>query len=126
MAHCDENLAKIYAALTHYQVTHEGKNPPRLHDLEGIDGLTAWNFICPAGSAGIGESPWVWRGADLDENAPAQMILAYDTKPVHKGRRNILFADGSLKRPPEHFLKKAILIDNDLRRTYGLLEIPGP
>ncbi len=126
MSHCDDNLKKIYDALKVYQEQHEGKNPSDLLKLENTEGLTAWDFVCPANGTGMGETPWVWRGGDLDANATGAFILAYDAKPVHKGRRNVLFADGVIKRPPEHFLKKALAKDNEIRQTYGLPEKPGP
>lgn len=124
MSHCDDNLAKIYQALKVYQDGHEGRNPAELLELDGVNGLTLWDFLCPASSAAIGQTAWTWRGGDLHANVPGEMVLAYDAGPVHKGRRNVLFTDGTVKRPPDHFLKRALVRDNELRREYGLQEKP--
>lgn len=125
MSHCDDNLKKIYAALLIWQEEHAGQNPPEILDLEGTAGLTAWDFICPASDAGIGSSPWGYRGHDLYSGAPAEMVLAFDKKPVHKGRRNVLFADGSMMRPPEKLFQSIIDKDNRLRQQLQLAEKPA-
>ena len=51
------------------------------------------------------------------------MVLAFDKKPVHKGRRNVLFADGSMMRPPEKLFQSIIDKDNRLRQQLYLSEI---
>ena len=122
MAHCDEALVRIGKGIRQYQAEHEGENPATLEELIGHNGLTAWDLVCPAGSANIGESSYVYRGSDLYAYVPDEMILAYDLEPWHKGRRNILFADGSVKRPLEEAFAKAIEKDNQCRRSLELEE----
>ena len=53
------------------------------------------------------------------------MIIAYDRKPWHKGRRNVLFADGKVRRPPEAAFEKYIERDNSLRQELGMEEMKG-
>ena len=52
------------------------------------------------------------------------MILAYDKQPWHKGRRNVLFANGQVTRPTEPDFRKAVATDNRLRRDLSLPEKP--
>jgi len=122
MAHCDEALARIVKVIQQYQAEHEGKNPATLEELIGSNGLTAWDVVCPASSVGIGECSYVYRGGDLYAYVPEKMILAYDREPWHKGRRNVLFADGNVKRPLEEAFEKAIEKDNQFRRSLELEE----
>ena len=122
MAHCDEALVRIGNIIRQYQEEHEGKNPSTLEDLLDGTGLTAWDLVCPASSNGAGECSYVYRGSDLYAYVPDEMILAYDREAWHKGRRNVLFADGSVKRPLEEAFEKAIEIDNQFRRSLELEE----
>ena len=116
MAHCDNALATIGRAILLFQQKHDGKNPLSFKSLLAqSDELTAWEFICPVSSEPIGRTSYVYRGCDLDSTAAAEMILAYDRAAVHKGRRNILFADGSVSRPNEDGFELAIARDNELR-----------
>ena len=122
MSHCDDNLKKVYEALLIWQNEHEGQNPPEILDLKGIGGLTAWDFICPVSNAGIGTCPWDYRGGDLYMGVASEMILAHDKDPVHKGRRNVLFADGSMTRLPEKLFQSLVDKDNRFRLQIGLNE----
>ena len=125
MSHCDDALRKIGKAIISYQKGHDNQNPPSLHQLVEIEALTPWDLVCPASTFGVGECSYEYRGADLENEADPEMILAYDKLPNHKGRRNILFADGQVKRPPEKFLKKFIDKDNQIRRQLQLTEKPA-
>ena len=123
MAHCDDALRAIGRAILCYQQNNQGCNPPGFKALlSDADDLTAWQFICPVGPEPIGQSSYVYRGADLDGDAPAEMILAYDRSAVHKGRRNVLFADGRVTRPTESDFEKAIVRDNQLRGEFDLAQ----
>lgn len=121
MAHCDDALRAIGRAILCYQQDNEGSNPPSFKALLSEAGdLTAWQFICPVSPEPVGQSSYVYRGVDLDWGAGAEMILAYDRSAVHKGRRNVLFADGRVTRPIESDFEKAIARDNQLRGEFGL------
>jgi len=122
MAHCDEALARIGKIIRRYQEENEGKNPTTLEELIGSNELTAWDLVCPASSVGIGECSYIYRGSDLYAYVPEEMILAYDREAWHKGRRNVLFAGGSVKRPLEKAFEKAIEKDNQFRRSLELEE----
>lgn len=122
MGHCDEALKKIGRAVVAYQRNNDGANPATLAILLEVSDLTAWDFVCPAGGYGPGESSYIYRGDDLCADLPDadEMILAYDRSACHKGRRNVLFADGAARRPTEQNFEKAIEKDNQIRRQFGL------
>ena len=121
MPHCDDALRAIGQAILLYQQNNRGRNPPSFKVLlSEADELTAWQFICPVGPEPIGRTSYVYRGADLDCHASAEMILAYDRSPVHKGRRNVLFADGRVTRPTEVDFEKNVARDNQLRGELNL------
>jgi len=61
--------------------------------------MTPWDLLCPASPDGIGSCSYIYRGCDLCTGVPDEMIIAYDRRPWHQNRRNILFADGSVTRP---------------------------
>lgn len=113
---------RIGKVIQQYQAEHEGKNPATLEELLNGNSLTAWDLVCPASSAGIGECSYVYRGSDLYAYVPEEMIVAYDRAPWHKGRRNVLYADGRVKRPLEEAFEKAIQKDNQIRKTMELEE----
>ena len=123
MGHCDDSLRKIGRAIFAYQKSHN-QNPASLEILLENEALTAWDLICPVGPESIGECSYVYRGDDLYPYAPDEMILAYDKHPFHKGRRNLLFANGQVHRPPEPAFLKALDYDNQFRRELGLTEKP--
>jgi len=123
MAHCDETLKKIGRIIFDYQKNNEGKNPPDLQTLVDLDILSPWDLVCPASSFGVGQCSYEYRGADLYSGLPKDLILAYDKQPGHKGRRNILFANGDVSRPPEKIFHKHLSQDNKLRQKLSLPEI---
>ena len=47
-----------------------------------------------------------------------QGLNIYDKQANHKGRRNFLFADGHVERPPEQYVH--VLVDKDNRRRVEL------
>jgi len=118
--HCDESLVKIGKALLVWQNSHDRQNPSRIEDLVGTDGLSAWDIICPASPEGVGQCSYVWRADDLSADVPPEMILAYDKHPNHKGRRNVLFADGHVERFPERVFDRKIQADNEIRIQLAL------
>ena len=124
MSHCDDTLRQIGQALAAYQNNGDGSNPEKLETLIETSTLTAWDFVCPAGAADVGESAYVYRGEDLYASVHSKMIVAYDHHPVHRGRRNILFANGRVTRPKEEDFQKAANKDNTLRTELGLPEKP--
>ena len=124
MSHCDDTLRQIGQALTAYQNNGDGSNPEKLETLIESSTLTLWDFVCPAAATPVGQSAYTYRGQDLYHAAPPEMIIAYDSKPVHRGRRNILFANGQVNRPKEEDFQKAANKDNTLRTDLGLPEKP--
>ena len=122
MAHCDESLRKIFGAIRAYAKANGGGYPARLEELVEAEAITAWDLVCSAGSVPIGKSSYVYRGSDLYETVPEEMVVAYDIGPWHKGRRNILFVNGEVKRPPERQFDRAISKDNQIRSEIGLEE----
>ncbi len=124
MSHCDDSLRKIYNVLQTYQQNHDGKNPACLLDLIEDSELNVWDFVCPNCDVPVGQSSYIYRGEDLDQSAKKEMILAYDKNPVHKGRRNILFVNGEVLRPPESVFESAIRKDNACRESLGLSQKP--
>ena len=121
MGHCDEALKKIGSAIIAYQQANENQNPASLEKLTD-NKLTVWELVCPASPFSAGECSYVYRGEDLNGSVPEEMILAYDKQPWHKGRRNILFADGSVRRPPEKVFTSFIKKDNEMRLLLALPE----
>lgn len=120
MPHCDEALVTLGQAIAAYRQAHDGANPPDLPAAAEAFGLTPWALVCPASSDGVGDCSYVFRGLDLPEGAAKQMIVAHDKQPLHKGRRNILYADGTVKRFLEDDFLKAVDKDNRLREKNGL------
>ena len=120
MAHCEDGLKKIFQAIQAFQNENGGAGPDSLEDLLDSQDLTAWDLVCPTSSDSVGQCSYEYRGCDLYPNSPKQMILAYDKNPLHKGRRNILFADGRVERPKEKIFLKAIEEDNHYREQSGL------
>ena len=122
MAHCDEALTRIGKAITAYQEKFAHQNPPDLQTLIDNQSITPWDLVCPVSPFEFGQCPYIYRGGDLDADAPPKMILAYDKLPCHKGRRNVLFTDGKIIRPPEKLFQSFIRQDNQLRRELNLPE----
>jgi len=120
MAHCEDNLKAIYDSLLQWREAHAGAFPKSLSDLAEAGGLSPWLLVCPAEGSAIGSCSYVWRGGDLGDDADGEMILAYDKTPCHKGRRNILFADGRMERHPEAKFDKLLERDNHLRTELNL------
>ena len=120
MPHCDEGLRIIGRALVAYQKSSQGQNPVRLEVLVEADLVSPWALVCPAGPFGVGECSYVYRGGDLSILTPDKMVVAYDKGPWHKQRRNILFADGQVKRLVEDKFEKTIVHDNQFREQLQL------
>lgn len=124
MAHCEDSLRKIWQAIGAFQNENAGANPDGLEDLLGSQRLSAWDLVCPTSADAVGQCSYAYRGGDLDKSAAGKMILAYDKEPLHKGRRNILFADGRVDRPKEKTFFKAIEEDNQRREESGWVTKP--
>jgi len=124
MSHCEEGLARVAGAIRQYQQANGGQYPASLESLVEGGVLSAWDLVCPAGPHGVGQCSYVYRGADLTAEAPDELIVAYDRQPWHKGRRNILFADGQVRRRPEGVFESSLARDNRLREEAGLAARP--
>ena len=124
MPHCDEGLKEIYQAISQYQQQHQGTYPPNLGTLVESELLSPWLLVCPASEFGVGECSYIYRAADLptelSRDAAQNIIIAYDKKPWHKKRRNMLFADGQVQRPPEKICSQFIKKDNRMRESLDL------
>ena len=123
MPHCDDGLKEIGEAIRAYRL-EKGRNPLELQELVEAGVISPWLLVCPASDAAVGECWYVYRGGDLEGRIPGDMVIAYDREPVHKYRRNILFAHGGVGRVPEGIFEKAIRTDNRLRAERGLEEKP--
>ncbi|MBN1763857.1 MAG: hypothetical protein JW860_01250 [Sedimentisphaerales bacterium] len=119
MSICDEALKRVYQAIEAYR-EQNGHNPMELQELVDSELLSPWDLVCPASSFGVGECSYIYRGRGLESAYPGELILVCDKSPWHKGRRNILFANGSIQRPPEKIFQSALEKDNRLRREYDL------
>ncbi len=108
---CEENLARIYKALTRYAREHHGDLPPSLETLvqqgylESADWLT-----CPAHKAPLGENTYVLTpqvnteavGPDGKPWWPRDTMIVCDGRPdAHcDGRVRVLLLDGTIKHVP--------------------------
>ena len=120
MAHCDEGLIKIGKALKQFQANGDGVNPGDMHELIGLAEVTMWEFVCPVSHSPFGQNSYHYRGYDLYESVPDEMIICYCRKGAHKGRRNILFASGKVYRPPSKIFATMVIEDNRLRELLDL------
>lgn len=120
MPHCEDNLKEIYDALLQWRESHAGAFPMNLLQLANENDLSPWLLVCPAEGSAIGQCSYAWRGGDLGNVDDPTLILAYDHRPCHKGRRNILLADGRVERHPEAKFEKLLERDNRLRSDLGL------
>ena len=123
MSHCDETLKLIGQIISEYLKINDDHYPPQLETLVEKGLITVWELICPVSPFAVGQCSYGYRGWDLYYGVPAEMVVAYDKLPNHKGRRNILFADGTVKRPPEKVFFSFIKIDNEYRQSLGLRTI---
>ncbi len=122
MAHCDEALERIWQEIKKYRKAHNNRNPGALMDLIECSELNGWDFVCPVGTTPIGDCSYVYRGVDLYKGVPEEMIVAYDREANHKGRRNVLYAKGTVVRPKEEVFEQQISKDNEHRKELGLAE----
>ncbi len=123
MAHCDESLKLIGEKIAEYQKNHDGMFPPSLDTLVELEMITVWELVCPVSPFPVGQCSYFYRGADLFTGVPKEMVVAYDKVNGHKERRNILFANGRVHRPPEGVFNSFIRKDNEFRRQMNLQEI---
>lgn len=120
MAHCDEALIRIAQAIFAYRDNNNGYNPPSLETLVETSAVSPWDLVCPASAFAVGQCSYVFCGGGLQGWVPGEIILAYDKTPCHKERRNVLFADGKVKRLSEKWFDKAIQKDNEIREQFEL------
>jgi len=125
MSRCDDGLRVIGRAIGRYQAENGGRNPAEVGELVVLKWLSPWDLVCPPSGEAVGGCSYVYRGGDLGAESPGELVLLYDRRPVHKGRRNILFADGRVERRPEGVFESVIRKDNELRGQLGLAEIGG-
>ena len=124
MGHCDDTLKKISRAISTYRAENHDRYPPTLETLTETSALSPWDLICPAGSCTVGQCSYTYRAADLPAQPPAGIIIAHDKTPCHKDRRNVLFANGNVQRPPEKVFQTMIKKDNQLRQQLNLPQKP--
>lgn len=120
MAHCDDALRQIWEALQAYRDAHAGTAAADLQVATTAAGLTPWVLVCPASRDSVGDCSYVYRGADLPAVDEQAFVVAYCRAALHKGRRNVLFADGSQQRLDDDAFEAAIARDNERREEYGL------
>lgn len=126
MAICDEALERIGKAIGSYRKENDDQMPETLATLIESKAITPWDLVCPVSPFSVGDSSYVYRGDDMPGYPPAEMIIAHDKIACHKGRRNILFASGKVKRPPERLFESMVRKDNELRMLLNLPEKKVP
>jgi hypothetical protein len=118
--YCGSGLKGLGAAIKMYQNDFNGQYPPNLNILIETEDVSPKNIACRR----TGE-PHIYRGVDLPNDAPGEMILVYDQAGNHKKLgRNVLFADFDVRRTLEEDMPALIERDNALRRELGLVEKP--
>ncbi|MBN1764599.1 MAG: hypothetical protein JW860_05025 [Sedimentisphaerales bacterium] len=118
---CANQLKSLGMAVMIYKNDHKDMNPPNLEGLVEKADVTPEMLQCPQS-----RDLYVYRGADLEDNACAEMILAYDKLSYHNNQgRNVLWADGHVEWMREEDFQKAIEKDNQFRRKNNLPEIPA-
>ncbi len=122
---CARQLRRIGNGLAMYHNDNDGKNPPTLKPLVDEEGVPSESLICPAVRARGGKEIYLYRGVDLDDHSPANMIIAYERKGNHKGYRNVLFSGGYVLRLTEEGFQEAVKKDNELRKKNKLPETPA-
>ena len=121
---CAGRLEAVGQAVINYQKRFRGMNPALLEDLTVTADLAPEELLCPATGDQPGTCSYIYRGADLNASAAAEMILAYDRRENHGDLRNVLFADAAVKKLTEPEFQQAIAKDNELRRQKDLPEKP--
>ncbi len=118
---CANQLKGIGIACIMYANDHSGHFPPDLFSLTGTVDLHPDHLICPSSSHQSGDCSYIYRGADLNDSHPANMIMAYDQIGNHPdGSRNVLYLDGHIVKMNNSELKQAIEKDNSLRKELNL------
>lgn len=90
---CHRRLEIIGEQIDDYQRESDGSNPPTLDLLFPIKqaDLITRTTIEGATNYQGGECSYIYRGSDLDLNAPKEMIIAYDKLRNHERIRWVLF-----------------------------------
>lgn len=89
---CEANLHNLGVALQAYAARHQ-KFPATLEDLAKDDKSTPKSlFQCPAN----GRTPYLYI-PPASMWGPTSTIVARDSKPVHRGKVNVLYRDSSVR-----------------------------
>ena len=121
---CGKNLQRIGCAIALYQ-NHfdEWAMPESLEAAVRIEGFGLEVLECPGSDDKVGECSYVYRGVDLGESAPKDMVVAYNRLACRGGRRYVLFVDLNNVEPVWADRFAALIAeDNRLRREMGLAE----
>lgn len=91
---CMKRLGIIGEYIETHQNQNSGRNPPSLNVVNPFPQAELYKYanVGDANNYEGGECSYVYRGEDLDANAPANLILAYDKFGNHKGFQHVLFA----------------------------------
>lgn len=140
---CGTELYGLGHYLTVYRYDHEGKSPSSLAEwMESDEGV--YKLITSRNKESGMNDYYIYRGGDLDKNAPDEMITMYEKHANHKisgksrigaylkesltfsigipKKRVVLYAGGSTELLSEDKFIQAIERDNQLRRELGLNE----
>ena len=84
---CSIRLNGIAKYIETYQFTHKGSNPPSLKTLLEMD-IGPNMLVCGSSDddPDQGDVSFAYRGADLNDKAPVEMILVYDKQGNHKNK----------------------------------------
>ena len=93
-AECCNNLKQIGTCLMIYVEDHKGVLPASLDELKSGYYLSASNCICPSE-----KREYIYVGGNLNlYHLGIGCPIAFDRPAAHKGKINVLFADGSVRQ----------------------------
>lgn len=122
---CASQLSHIGMTIALYLNDYDDSMPPDLETLIEREYLDVAAAICPCADDQDGQGYYVYRGADLTDANPSEMIVAHDRQGRHgDGVRNVLHLGYDVSRMSELEFANAIERDNEMRRKLGLQEKP--
>ncbi len=122
---CSANLKGVGSGIASYSDKHGGEFPLDVKAMiEKVD-MVMKCFNCPSDPEHNEDKrvSYVYRGVDLNNSVPGDMIVMYDKRGNHWGEvRNVLYVDGHVKKHREEDMSGLIERDNEFRRELGLMQ----
>lgn len=117
---CVYNLENIGQSIQSYYKDNNAM-PQNLIEPTTLD---KWDLVCPITRDKEGAVNYVYRGSDLPDDAPDNMIMAYEPLSNHlRNGSHILFVNNHVEWFEEQPFLNAINTDNNLRQQLGLHKI---